>query len=166
MDTAEKIIELYGMEPLPFEGGYYVETYRTDAKVQKANLPPGYPSARNFCSEILYLLTADTCSRLHRVRSDEIFHFYLGDSVKILNLFADGTKRVINLGPNILNDQQIQIIVPKGTWQGALIEEPGKFALMGCTVAPAFDFEDFQMADRQQILDQYPNEHELIEKLV
>lgn len=166
MDTAEKIIELYGMEPLPFEGGYYVETYRTAEKVQKAHLPPGYPSGRNFCSEILYLLTAETCSRLHRVRSDEIFHFYMGDSVKMLNLFADGTKRVINLGTDILNGQQVQVIVPKGTWQGALIEAPGKFALMGCTVAPAFEFEDFEIGEKQKILDQYPDQHELIEKLL
>jgi predicted cupin superfamily sugar epimerase len=84
----------------------------------------------------------------------------------MLNLFADGTKRVITLGKDILNGQQVQVVIPKGTWQGAVIEEPGKFALMGCTVAPAFDFEDFEMADRKQILDQYPNEHQLIEKLL
>lgn len=107
-----------------------------------------------------------TCSRLHRVASDEIFHFNLGDSVKMLNLFADGSKRVINLGTDILNGQQVQVIVPKGTWQGALIESPGKFALMGCTVAPAFEFEDFEIGEKQKILDQYPEQHELIEKLL
>lgn len=166
MITAEQIIEHYDMKPLPYEGGFYVETHRSEEMVKKNALPDRYASDRNFCTEILYLLTSDTYSKLHRVKSDEIFHFYLGDPVKMLNIFADGTNRVVNIGTDILSGQQPQVIVPKGTWQGAFIEPPGKFALMGCTVAPGFEFEDFQLADRGQVLEKYPDQQHLVEKLI
>ena len=154
------------MKPLPFEGGFYVETHRSEDVVKKTALPDRYSSDRNFCTEILYLLTSDTCSKLHRVKSDEIFHFYLGDPVKMLNIFADGTNRVINIGTDILAGQQPQVVVPRGTWQGALIESPGKFALMGCTVAPGFEFDDFELADRGQIFKKYPDQQGLVDKLL
>jgi len=171
--TAEQIIEFFGMKPLPKEGGYYVETYRAAEKIKKAALPVNLSGDRNIATAILYLLTADTFSAMHRLKSDEIFHFYLGDPVTMLQLHPDGHSEIITLGNDILNGQKIQIIVPKNTWQGAFINEAcpersrgsGRFALMGCTVAPGFDPNDYQQAKREQLIKQYPSRKDLIIKL-
>jgi predicted cupin superfamily sugar epimerase len=158
--TAEQIIELFGMKPLPGEGGYYVETYRSREKIARIGL-----TERNFGSAILYLLTPDTFSALHRLRSDEIFHFYLGDTVTMLQLHPDGTGEVITLGQDILNGQRVQVTVPKDTWQGCMLNEGGRFALMGTTVAPAFEFADFEAASRDKLLKQYTDHRDLIVRL-
>jgi len=163
--TAEQIIELFGMKPLTEEGGFYVETYRSRSKIEEASLPAGYTGPGNLGSAILYLLTADTCSRLHRLRSDEVFHFYLGDPVTMLQLHPDGSNEVITLGRDIINGQQVQVTVPAGTWQGCFLNQPGKFALMGTTVAPAFEFADFEPAERPALLKKYPAQKQLIIRL-
>ena len=113
------------MKPLPNEGGFYVETYRAKEKIPKAALPDRSARDRNFSTAILYLLTPDTLSRLHRLKSDEIFHFYLGDPVTMLQLHPDGSTEVIDLGQDILNGQRIQVTVPKNTWQGAFLKQEG-----------------------------------------
>jgi len=165
MTTAAQIIELFKMKPLPEEGGYYAETYRCPEKIARANLPERYTGDRNFGTAILYLLTPDTFSRLHRLRSDEIFHFYLGDPVTMLQLHPDGSSEVITLGRDILNGQNIQVTVPRQSWQGCFLNQPGKFALMGTTVVPGFESEDFESADREKLLAQYPAQQNLIVQL-
>jgi hypothetical protein len=161
MMTAEQIIEMFGMKPLQGEGGYYVETYRSEESHRLA----GCPGKRNFGSAILYLLTPDTFSRLHRLRSDEVWHFYLGDPATMLQLYPDGSDELITLGQDIQAGWQVQTVVPAGTWQGCFLNEGGKFALMGTTVAPAFDFADFQPADRNELLKKYPVPKNLILRL-
>ncbi|MFH1370676.1 MAG: cupin domain-containing protein [Planctomycetota bacterium] len=163
--TAEQIIKFFGMKPLSQEGGYYVETYRAAEQIKKAALPINLSGDRSIATAILYLLTADTFSAMHRLKSDEIFHFYLGDPVTMLQLHPDGRSEIITLGQDILKSQKIQVLVPKNTWQGAFINEGGQFALMGCTVAPGFDPDDFQQANREQLLKQYPTRKDLITKL-
>jgi predicted cupin superfamily sugar epimerase len=153
------------MKPLAGEGGYYVETYRASEKIGKAALPVRYTDARSFSTAILYLLTADTCSALHRLRSDEIFHFYLGDPVTMLQLCPDGSSEVITLGRDILNGQRVQVAVPKDSWQGCFLNEGGSFALMGTTIAPGFEFADFEPARREELLKKYPARRDLILKL-
>lgn len=153
------------MKPLPDEGGYYVETYRARGKTTKANLPAGYNGRRNFSTAILYLLTPDTFSKLHRVKSDEVFHFYLGDSVTMLQLHPDGTSKIIILGQDILNSQCVQAIVPAGIWQGCFLNQCGKFALLGCTVSPGFEFADYESGRQNELLEKYPEQHDLIIKL-
>jgi predicted cupin superfamily sugar epimerase len=153
------------MKPLPDEGGYYVETYRAKGKVAQANLPAGYSGERNFSTTILYLLTPDTFSRLHRLKSDEVFHFYLGDSVTMLQLHPSGTDEIITLGQDIFNGQRVQVIVPAGAWQGCLLNEGGRFALMGCTCSPGFEFADYESGRQQELLNQYPNQQDLIIQL-
>ena len=138
MLTAEQIISLYNMKPLPYEGGFYVETYRAEEKIPASVLPPRYGGDRSCCTAILYLLTKDTCSLLHKVKSDEIFHFYLGDSVTMLNIFEDGSSKIITLGQNTDKGEQVQAIVPKNCSQGCFLKEGGRFTLMGCTVWPGF----------------------------
>jgi len=163
--TAEEIIKFFEMKPLPYEGGFYVETYRASEKISETALPAGYTGERNFSTAILYLLTPNTFSALHRLKSDEIFHFYLGDPVTMLQLHPDGPSEVTTLGQDIMNGQRVQATVPNNSWQGCFLNEGGKFALMGCTAAPGFEFADFELAQREELLKQYPGQRDLILKL-
>ncbi|MHC4571877.1 MAG: cupin domain-containing protein [Planctomycetota bacterium] len=165
MTTAEQIIEFFSMKPLPREGGYYVETYRAAEKIAQAELPQRYSATRHYSTAILYLLTPDTFSGLHKLTSDEIYHFYLGDAVTMLQLRADGSSEVIVLGHDIMNGQRVQVTVPRDTWQGAFLKQEGKFALMGTTAAPGFEFDDFESAKREELLEKYPDRRDLILKL-
>lgn len=162
MATAEEIIRFLGMVPLPDEGGFYVETYRCKDKITRAYLPDRYTGDRNFATAILYLLTPDTFSILHRVKSDEIFHFYMGDPVTMLLLHPDGSSKIVTLGQDIFHGQLVQVIVPRGTWQGCFLNQGGKFALMGTTVAPGFEVDDFELAKSKQLLEKYPSQRDLI----
>jgi len=165
MLSVEKIIELFGMSPLEVEGGYYVETYRAGETVDVGGLPGRYGGGRDFSTAILYLLPAGECSRFHRVKSDEVFHFYLGDPVEMIQLLDDGTCKEIILGSDVTAGEMVQVVVPAGTWQGAYVRQGGKFALMGCTVAPGFEFADFEIGDREELLAEYPRAREVIERL-
>jgi predicted cupin superfamily sugar epimerase len=166
MTTPEKIIESFGMKPLPWEGGYYVETYRARQKIAKAAPTDQYVGERNLATAILYLITPETFSALHRIISDEIFHFYLGDPVTMLLLNPDGTSEIITLGHDVLNGQRIQVTVPAGTWQGCFLNEGGAFALMGTTVVPGFEFADFELGRQEELLGKYPSRHDLIVRLI
>jgi uncharacterized protein len=166
-DLVEKIIKIFNMTSIESEGGYFTETYRSEEKVLKEHLPGRYKSARNFSTSILYLITPDNFSSLHKVSSDEMFHFYLGDQVIMLNLFEDGEGQEIKLGSNIFAGDQIQHLVPKNTWQGAKLAGGGKFALLGTTVSPGFEYEDFVQAKpyKKEILIKYPEFSSLINEL-
>lgn len=153
---AKEIIEFFDMQPLPGEGGYYVETYRSEKKTA---------GDRSVSTAILYLLTADTFSKLHRLRNDEIWHFYLGDAVTMLLLSPDGSSEVVTLGRDIFNGQVLQVTVPAGFWQGCFLNEGGEFALMGTTMAPGFEFEDFEAANADELVKLYPDRRRLISKL-
>jgi hypothetical protein len=160
--TAEQIIKRFKMQPLRQEGGYYVETYRAADVLKKEILPSGFSGDRNLSSVILYLLTAKTVSVMHRLKYDEMFHFYLGNPVTMLQLHPDGSSEIVTLGHDIFNEQKVQVLVPKGTWQGAFIQPGGKFSLMGCSVAPGFDEADFEIGDRETLLAKYSDMRELI----
>lgn len=165
MLTAEDIISKFGLKPLPGEGGFYREMYRSEEKIPKAGLPARYNSAKSFCTAIYYLLTPDTCSALHRLPSDEIFHFYLGDPVSMLLLQPGGTSGLLTLGRDLEKDMHPQVVVSRGTWLGAFLNEGGRFALIGTTVAPGFDFSDYEHGSRDDLVRQYPHRKELILKL-
>jgi len=153
------------MKPLPREGGYYMETYRAAEKMTQAELPQRYSAARHYSTAILYLLTPDTSSSLHKLTSDEIYHFYLGDPVTMLQLHPNGSSEIINLGHDIINGQRVQVTVPRDTWQGAFLKKGGKFALMGTTTSPGFEFDDFESAHQDKLLQKYPDRRDLILKL-
>ena len=129
------------------------------------HLPARYGGSRNACTAIYYLLTPNTFSELHRLATDEVFHFYTGTPVRMLQLFPDGRALEVVLGPDVLAGQQPQVIVPQGVWQGSLLEPGGDFALLGCTVAPGFDYADYETGDRAALLAQYPQQRTLIERL-
>ncbi len=165
MISAEEIIDLLGMQPHPEEGGHFVQTYKSAEMIPKAGLPERYRSRRAFGTAIFYLLTPDTCSALHRLASDEIFHFYLGDPVTMLQLHPDGYSQVVTLGQDIAQGQQLQVVVPSETWQGSFLNEGGEFALLGCTVAPGFEYADYEHGSRGALLKEYPDQQELIIRL-
>ena len=159
MLTADRIMVLLDLRPLPEEGGFYAETYRSEA-VPAGGLPDryGYEGSRAFKTAIYYLLTPDTFSALHRLPTDELFHFYLGDPVEQLHLFPDGTGRVVRLGPDLLAGMRPQVLVPRGVWQGARLAPGGRhgYALLGTTMAPGFDFSDYEGGRRDELTAAYP----------
>ncbi|MCE5329186.1 cupin domain-containing protein [bacterium] len=168
LEIIRKIIKKFNLTPLKGEGGFFTETYRSDETIEKNSLPLRYRSGRHFSTSILYLITYNNYSELHKVASDEIFHFYLGDAVVMLNLFEDGSSGIINLGNNIFNDEHIQYTVPRNTWQGAKLAEGGTYALLGTTVAPGFEFEDYVGAGshKNELLHKYPDHAYLINELI
>ena len=153
---AAAVIRLLGLQPHPAEGGYFAEIYRADETMPAAALPGRYDGARAFGTAIYYLLTADSVSAMHRLASDEVFHFYLGDAVEMLHLFADGDSATPVLGPDLGAGERPQIVVPRGAWQGARLRPGGRFALMGTTVAPGFDFADFEIGGRDALTRDHP----------
>ena len=163
--TADELIRHLGLQPHPKEGGYFRETYRAAESFSQPALPARYKGQRSAGTAIYYLLTPTTCSALHRLETDEIFHFYLGDPIRMLQLDPDGQGRTIELGPDIMNGQQLQVVVPRGIWQGSVLEPGGKFGLVGCTVAPGFDYVDYEHGDRDSLLAGYPAFAEMIRRL-
>ncbi len=156
MLTADQIKSILGLEPHPAEGGYFAETYRATGTIPGAALPDRYGGPRSFSTAIYYLLTPETFSEMHRVASDEVFHFYLGDPVEMLQLRPDGSGEVVTLGSDILNGMQPQVVVPAGVWQGSRLRPGGAFALLGTTVAPGFEYEDYVSGERETLLEAYP----------
>lgn len=165
MTRVERIIEALALQPHPCEGGWFVETYRSEGRIPKSVLPSEYGSDRSCSTAIYYLLTPETFSEMHRLPSDEIFHFYLGDPVTMLRLFPDGASERVHLGGDLLAGQRVQLLVPGGVWQGTFLEEGGEFALLGCTVSPGFDYSDYESGDRAKLIAAYPHEREFIERL-
>jgi uncharacterized protein len=155
--SPEEVIAVLGLEPHPLEGGFFRETYRTQQKVRGQERP--------LATAIYYLLTPDTCSALHRLPGDEMFHFYLGDPVRQLLLRPDGTCEVVTLGPDLLAGQRPQVLVPGGIWQGACLAEGGRLALLGTTMSPGFAYPDYATGDRAELMRQYPAFAAMIERL-
>jgi predicted cupin superfamily sugar epimerase len=163
--TAEELRQLLQLEPLTIEGGYFRETYRSAPQIPQSALPPAYSGPRAFSTCIYYLLTPDTFSVIHRLPGEEIFHFYLGDPVEMLQLHPDGLGQTITLGSEILSGMRPQYIVPGNVWQGARLKADGRFALMGTTVAPGFDYADYEAGDREELLRQFPTFADAIRNL-
>ena len=157
--TAEKIKALLQLEPHPREGGFYRRTYVSASTV---NLPRG---PRPAGTAIYYLLEPGTFSALHVLSSDEIFHFYLGDPVEMLQLHPDGRSAIFTLGPDLTVGQQVQLVVPAGVWQGSRLIEGGKVALLGCTVTPGFDFADYRSASFAELAAKWPAQAHRIKAL-
>ena len=165
MLTADQIIALLNLTPHPKEGGYFIETYRSSETIPEKTLPSRYKGIRSFATAIYYLLTPETFSAMHRLQSDEIFHFYLGDPVEMLQLWPDGSGRLVILGSDILRGVQPQVVVPRGVWQGARLFKNGKPALLGTTVSPGFEFADYEYGQRDELIQSYPQFREWITAL-
>lgn len=145
------------------EGGYYKESYRCEESVGKNCVPERFPDKRNWSTAIYYLLESGDFSAFHRIKSDEIWHFYDGDPLAIYIINIDGNIEVKKLGISESHDILPQIVVPANSWFAAL--PLGSYTLAGCTVSPGFDFSDFEMAKKEILLNKYPDHSETIKKL-
>jgi len=154
--TAEEVKQLLQLEPLPFEGGFFRETYRSRWQVSAEYLPDGVRGSRSIGTAIYYMITEESFSALHRLPSSEVFHFYAGDPAIMLQLLPDGTSRTITLGNDLANGQQPQVIVRGQVWQGCKVAPGGKWALMGTTMSPGFDRADYETGELDQLVVQYP----------
>jgi predicted cupin superfamily sugar epimerase len=163
--NSERLKSLLNLVPLSFEGGYFAETYRAQNVLPADSLPGRYGSPRAAATAIYYLLEPGTFSELHRVASDEVFHFYLGDPVEMLQLWPDGSCRQVVIGTDLERGMRPQVVVPHGVWQGSRLVSGGRLALLGCTVSPGFDYADYE-SGRCEVLEQlYPEASELIRAL-
>jgi uncharacterized protein len=179
-------IEHLQLLPHP-EGGYFRETYRSSdsipilalperfsrdrqapnqqVPVQKTGKPNSDLASRSCCTGIYFLLESHQFSALHRIKSDEMWHFYAGSGLTVYQIQPAGQVSQLKLGKNLRLGETFQGAVPAGWWFGAIVEQPNAYALVGCTVAPGFDFHDFEMAERQQLLQIHPQHQRLIERL-
>lgn len=156
--TAERVIDLLGLTPLPGEGGWFRETWRSERSIPADRLPSVFRGPRAEGTAIYYLLTPETFSALHRLPGHEIFHFYMGDPVEMLQLHADGSAEVVLIGADLERGMRPQVIVRGGTWQGTRLIDGGSFALLGTTMSPGFDFADFELGDRDDLAARYPGQ--------
>jgi len=164
--TAEEVKQLLQLEPMPGEGGFFRETYRSRWQVSAEYLPDGVRGSRSIGTAIYYMITPDSFSALHRLPGTEVFHFYCGDPVLMLQLLPDGTAKTVELGNNLLDGQQPQVIVRGNVWQGCRLKPGGNWALLGTTMSPGFDRADFEAGDPERLIAQYPGAADRIRRLV
>ena len=167
MPNGQEIIAALGLKPHPIEGGFFRETYRSPGMVPAGSLPRAYSSQsdRSLGTAIYYLLTAGTFSEMHRLPTEEVFHLYLGGPVRMLQLFPGGAMRQVILGTDILAGHHPQVVVPPEVWQGSLLEPGVDFALLGATMAPGFEYADYEQGRRSELTALYPEVADLIRQL-
>ena len=165
--TPEELIEMFKLEALPVEGGLFFQTYLSAETISQDSLPERYPVDKPMGTAIMYLLTAnaDSFSALHKLPTDEVYHFYLGDPVELLQLHPDGSGERIILGQDLLGGQKVQHVVPRDVWQGSHLLPGGQFALLGTTMAPGYTDEDYIGGDPDALIAAYAEWEALIEQL-
>ena len=159
-----QLIDGLALEPHP-EGGWYRETYRAAESIAATALPARFSGARSISTAIYFLLAKGEISALHRIKSDELWHFYSGTTLTVHLFFPTGEYRQIRLGADIAGGETFQATVPAGCWFGAEVTGEGAYSLVGCTVAPGFDFVDFEMGTRAELVTAFPGHKELIRQL-
>jgi len=162
-DDAQIWIDRLDLEAHP-EGGYYREIYRTEEHIPAAVLPARFDDGRDVAALIYFLLPGPSFSALHRIRQDEVWHFYTGAPITLHQIAPDGTYVTCTLSRAVDDGHRLHTVVPAGTWFGATVATDD-YALVGCTTAPAFDFADFELADRAALIEDYPQHRTLIERL-
>jgi predicted cupin superfamily sugar epimerase len=162
--TAKQYIQRLGLQPHP-EGGFYRQSYCSTELIPVTVLPPRFTGSRFFSTAIYYLLQKGDFSAFHKIKSDECWHFYAGKSIYIYVIENDGNLYYTKLGSNIDNEEVFQCVIPAEAWF-AVEPAPGtEFGLAGCTVAPGFDFEDFEMANKQDLMRMFPQHRAIIDRL-
>ena len=157
-------IEKLRLEPHP-EGGYFRQTYRSGVVIAREALPAGFSGARAASTAIYFLLEGKNFSAFHRLQSDELWHFYAGEQLVVHVIEPDGNYFRILLGRDLDGGQVLQGVVRAGCWFASHVADWNSFSVVGCTVAPGFDFEDFEMGKREELDERYPQHRELIERL-
>ena len=161
---AKEYISKLQLTPHP-EGGYFKEIYRSGEIYKAGCLPERFGKERAFSTSIYFLLEGKQISTLHRLKSDEIWHFYDGSAIIVYIFDETGRVNTKYSGNDIDNNESFQIVIPKGHWFGAELKDKNSFGLIGCTVSPGFDFEDFERGDQNFLLKLYPENSEVIKKL-
>jgi hypothetical protein len=147
------------------EGGSFKEVYRSPLKASKDCLPQTFRDTRNFSTSIYFLLEQGQFSAFHRIASDELWHFYFGHPLTIYEIEPNGKLIVHKLGNNPVNNESFQCVIKAGSWFASEVEGQGLYSLVGCTVSPGFDFEDFELADCNKLSQQFPEYAHLIRRL-
>ena len=164
MKREELIIKELNLTPHP-EGGYYQETYRSSEIIPNEQLSNVYIGDRNVSTAIYFLLKSDSFSAFHKINQDEIWHFYEGAAVKIHQIAPDGAYTSIIVGNDLAKGETFQHVVPAGYWFAATVEKENSYSLVGCTVAPGFDFKDFVLAKRNELIELFPQHRNSITEL-
>jgi hypothetical protein len=162
--NAKYWVERLKLEPHP-EGGYFRQTYKADLTITREALPAGFNGARAASTAIYFLLEGQNFSAFHRLRSDEVWHFYAGSPLFVQVIDPSRERRSIFLGNNPDAGQTLQAVVPAGCWFASHVWDWKSWALVGCTVAPGFDFADFEMGKRAELIREFPEHREVIERL-
>jgi uncharacterized protein len=162
--NAQSYIIQLNLQPHP-EGGYFREVYHSNEIIKKKSLPTRYDGNRNFSTSIYFLLEGEQKSKFHRLKSDEQWHFYDGCPVKIYILNENGELSVTTLGDNILNGEVFQTVIKRNNWFAAELIDKNSFCLVGCVVSPGFNFNDFELANRDELITTYPQHKGLVIRL-
>ena len=159
MTISEQLIAFYNLKPLAVEGGLFARTYLSDEATPRETLPARYSAAHPLGTAILVLFTnhPDSFSALHKLPTDEIYHFYLGDPMELTLLHPNGRTEFVVLGQDVLQGQRVQYVVPRGVWQGSRLLPGGQFALFGTTMAPGYHHKDYLGGERESLIAQYPS---------
>lgn len=163
-NSINKIINKLKLEPHP-EGGFFKETYRSLGEIQEMNLGQEYNGKRNYSTCIYFLLTSDNFSALHRIKQDEIWHFYDGSPIRLHVISELGIHMEYIIGRDIEKGETPQFVVSGGCWFAAEVINENSYSLVGCTVAPGFDFKDFELKTREELVSLFPDREEIISKL-
>lgn len=161
IEEAKQIVKKLDLKIHP-EGGYYKEVYRSPEEIKKSSLPNRFPGKRNFCTSIYFLLAGNDKSHFHKIKADEIWHFYYGTTVLLHLIDLDGKYKCQRVGNCFEKNEVPQFVVPHNVWFAAEIEDKNSFALVGCTVSPGFDFSDFELSKRNDLLEKFPIHSEII----
>ena len=163
MQTADYWIHHLKLAPHP-EGGFYRETYRSKENIQLCGLPSRFPAPRSFSTAIYFLLRSQDKSLFHRIKSDELWHFHAGSALNIY-LLEHGNLKIFKLGDNLEAGELLQVVIPANCWFAGILMSQDAYTLSGCTVAPGFDFKDFDIADRKKLIQESPNQADIITEL-
>ncbi|MCP4551794.1 MAG: cupin domain-containing protein [Bacteroidetes bacterium] len=164
MNKANNIIRALNLALHP-EGGYFRETYRSKGEITQENLGPNFEGSRNYSTCIYFLLTSDGFSAFHKIRQDEIWHFYNGSPIKLHLIGKNGEYSKIIIGSDFTKGQIPQYVVAYGTWFAAEVINKNDYSLLGCTVAPGFNFLDFELAKRNELIVMFPQYKSIITTL-
>lgn len=156
----KKLVKQLDLKPHP-EGGFYKETYRSTDNIEKSVLPPTFKKDFSICTGIYFLLTENNFSAFHRIPQDEMWHFYAGAPLQVHVIHPTEAYEIITVG-NPLDGYQPQAVVPGNCWFGSNVKPGGQYSLVGCTVAPGFEFDHFELAERTALLTQYPQHKDII----
>lgn len=164
MSESEKIIQKLQLQPHP-EGGYFKEIYRSKGVIKNDSLSNEFSGKRNYSTSIYFMLTSDSFSAFHRINQDEIWHFYKGSPIKLHIISDDGDYSNIIIGNNLEKEETLQYTVSAKYWFAAEVVNQNDYSLVGCTVSPGFDFDDFELPKREELISQFPRHKMIITKL-